>query len=163
MPPPIDKTSGPSAALRPRLGFLSSPYVASRAVRLSGTGDTVGSHPINLAIRFLLEVSALLSLGLWGWRSGTGWLRFALALLLPIIAATLWGVFAVPGDPSRSGSAPIAVPGVLRLALELGIFALATWALHDSGFTRASWVLGVIVALHYLASYDRLVWLVGNA
>lgn len=122
----------------------------------------MGSHPINLAVRFLLEVSALLSLGLWGWRSSTGWLRLALALLVPIIAAALWGVFAVPGDPSRSGSAPIAVPGVLRLALELGFFALATWALRDSGLTRASWVLGIVVVLHYLASYDRLVWLLKN-
>lgn len=120
----------------------------------------MGSHPINLAIRFFLEIAALWSLGFWGWRSGAGWQRLVLALVLPIIAAALWGVFAVPGDPSRSGSAVIAVPGVLRLALELGIFALGTWALHDSGFTRASWVLGIIVALHYLTSYDRISWLV---
>jgi len=120
----------------------------------------MGSHPINLAIRFLLEVSALFSLGLWGWRSSNGWLRFALASLVPIIAAVLWGTFAVPGDPSRSGTAPVAVPGVLRLVLELGIFACAAWALHHAGFTRASWMLGIIVALHYLVSYDRILWLV---
>lgn len=122
----------------------------------------MGSHPINLAIRFLLEVSALFSLGLWGWRSGNGWLRFALASLVPIIAAVLWGTFAVPGDPSRSGTAPVAVPGVLRLVLELGIFACAAWALHHAGFTRASWMLGIIVALHYLISYDRILWLVNR-
>jgi hypothetical protein len=116
----------------------------------------MGSHPINLAIRFLLEMSALLSLGLWGWRSGNGWLRFALAALVPIVAAILWGTFAVPGDPSRSGAAPIQVPGVLRLALELGIFVFAAWALHDVGFARASWALGIIVTLHYLISYDRI-------
>ena len=120
----------------------------------------MGSHPINLALRFLLEVSALFSLGLWGWRSSNGWLRFALASLVPIIAAVLWGTFAVPGDPSRSGTAPVAVPGVLRLVLELGIFACAAWALHHAGFTRASWMLGIIVALHYLVSYDRILWLV---
>ena len=120
----------------------------------------MGSHPINLAIRFVLELSALFSLGLWGWRTGSGWLRFALALLVPLIAAVLWGTLAVPGDPSRSGAAPIAVPGLVRLALELVFFALAAWALHDCGFTRASWTLGIIVALHYLASYDRILWLV---
>lgn len=122
----------------------------------------MGSHPINLAIRFLLEVSALFSLGLWGWRSGNGWRRFALASLVPIIAAVLWGTFAVPGDPSRSGIAPVAVPGVLRLVLELGIFACAAWALHHAGFTRASWMLSIIVALHYLISYDRILWLVNR-
>lgn len=122
----------------------------------------MGSHPINLAIRFLLEMSALFSLGMWGWRTGNGWMRFALASLVPVVAAVLWGTFAVPNDPSRSGAAPIAVPGVLRLALELGIFAVAAWALHHCGFTRGSWVLGIIVALHYLFSFDRILWLVGQ-
>ena len=122
----------------------------------------MGSHPINLAIRFALEVAALFSMGLWGWRSGSGWLRIALALPVPLIAAALWGTLAVPGDPSRSGGAPIAVPGVVRLVLELAIFAFATWALHDLGFTRASWMLGIIVALHYLTSYDRILWLVSQ-
>ena len=122
----------------------------------------MGSHPINLAIRFVLELSALFSLGLWGWRSGNGWQRFALALLVPIVAAVLWGTFAVPGDPSRSGAAPIAVPGVVRLVLELGIFALAAWALNHAGFARASWILGIIVALHYVTSYDRIMWLVSR-
>jgi len=120
----------------------------------------MGSHPINLAIRFLLEMSALFSLGLWGWRSGGAWSRYVLAAIVPIVAAILWGTFAVPGDPSRSGRAPVAVPGVLRLVLELGIFACAVWALHHAGLTRVSWMLGIIVALHYLVSYDRILWLV---
>jgi len=69
----------------------------------------MGSHPINLAIRFLLEVMALLAMGFWGWRFGEGWLRFALAAILPIIAALLWGIFAVPSDPSRSGGAALSI------------------------------------------------------
>ena len=67
----------------------------------------MGSHPINLALRFLLELSALFAMGVWGWRYSEGWLRFVLALSIPIIAAVLWGTFAVPDDPSRSGGAPI--------------------------------------------------------
>ena len=55
----------------------------------------MGSHPINLAIRFLLEVAALLSMGIWGWRFGEGWLRLALAALIPTAAAVLWGTVAV--------------------------------------------------------------------
>lgn len=120
----------------------------------------MGSHPINLAIRFLLELSALLAMGVWGWRHGEGWLRLVLALGIPITAAVLWGTFAVPNDPSRSGTAPIAVPGVLRLAIELAVFGFATWALYDAGFTRLSWVLGIIVAIHYITSYDRILWLI---
>lgn len=120
----------------------------------------MGSRPINLAIRFLLELSALLAMGVWGWRQGEGWFRLLLALSVPIIAAVVWGTFAVPNDPSRSGAAPIAVPGILRLAIELAVFAFATWALYDLGFTGLSWALGIIVALHYIASYDRILWLI---
>jgi hypothetical protein len=120
----------------------------------------MGSHPINLAIRFLLELSALLAMGVWGWRQGEGWFRFLLALGVPIIAAIVWGTFAVPNDPSRSGAAPIAIPGILRLAIELAFFIFAIWALYDLGFTGLSWILGIIVALHYIVSYDRILWLI---
>lgn len=120
----------------------------------------MGSHPINLVIRFLLELSALLALGVWGWQQAEGSLRFVLAVTIPLSAAILWGVFAVPGDPSRSGTAPIAVPGMLRLALELAVFGFATWALYQVGATGLSWTLGIAVTLHYLTSYDRLLWLI---
>ena len=122
----------------------------------------MGSHPINLAIRFLLELSALLTMGVWGWRQSEGWFRFVLALGIPIIVAVVWGTFAVPNDPSRSGAAPIAVPGILRLAIELVVFALAIWALYDLGYTRLSWILGIIVAIHYITSYDRVLWLIAQ-
>ena len=120
----------------------------------------MGSHPINLTLRFLLELSALFAMGVWGWRSSVGWLRFALALGIPIVAAVVWGTFAVPDDPSRSGAAPIAVSGILRLLIEAAIFGCAVWALYDAGFTGLSWGLGLIVVLHYLASYDRMLWLI---
>jgi hypothetical protein len=120
----------------------------------------MGSNPINLAIRFLLELSALVTMGVWGWRQGQGWLRVVLALGIPLIAAVIWGTFAVPNDPSRSGAAPIAVPGMLRLAIELAFLIFATWALYDLGVTTLSWTLGVIVALHYIASYDRILRLI---
>ena len=120
----------------------------------------MGSNPINLAVRFILELSALLVMGVWGWGQGEGWFRFLLALGVPLIAAVVWGTFAVPNDPSRSGAAPVAVPGILRLAIELAFFLFATWALYDLGNTRLSWALGVIVALHYIASYDRMLGLI---
>ena len=122
----------------------------------------MGSHPINLAIRFLLEVSALLSMGIWGWRHSEGPFRFVLALGIPLILAAVWGTFAVPNDPSRSGAAPIVVLGIIRLVIELSVFALATWALYDLGYTRISWILGLIVALHYIVSYDRVTWLIAQ-
>ena len=119
----------------------------------------MGSHPINLAFRFLLEITALTFIGIWGWQMGAGWTRFALALVFPVFAASLWGIFNVPNDPSRSGKAPVPVPGIVRLLIELAYFAFATWGIYDLGFSRLSMVLGIAVILHYLVSYDRVLWL----
>jgi hypothetical protein len=122
----------------------------------------MGAHPINLAVRFLLEISGLVSLGIWGWKQSDGWLRFVLAIGIPIIFAAIWGTFAVPDDPSRSGKAPIATPGIIRLVIELGFFSCAIWSLYDVGFKKVSLAFGIMVVLHYLISYDRIKWLISQ-
>ncbi|MFT4737914.1 MAG: hypothetical protein ACI8QD_001980 [Cyclobacteriaceae bacterium] len=131
---------------------------------LNGTNykRIMGSHPINLTVRFLLEISALVSAGLWGWKQSDGWLRFFLAIGIPIILAAIWGTFAVPNDPSRSGSAPIITPGIIRFAIEIGVFTFATWSLYDLGLNKLSLALGIIVVLHYIISYDRIMWLMSQ-
>jgi hypothetical protein len=120
----------------------------------------MGSNPINLAVRFFLELTALIAMGFWGWNQRAGVLRFVLAFGIPVIAAVLWGIFAVPNDPSRSGHAPIATPGILRLALELIFFSFAAWTLYSAGATTASWVFVIVTLVHYILSYDRLYWLI---
>jgi len=119
----------------------------------------MGSNPINLTVRFLLELSSLLAMGVWGWRQSDGWERYVLAIGLPIIAAVVWGTFAIANDPSRSGNAPVPVSGIVRLAIEFLFFGFATWALYDTGSTNLSLLLGVIVVVHYVISYDRILWL----
>lgn len=122
----------------------------------------MGSHPLNLALRLLLEMGALAAAGYYGWKLADGPLRFVAAIGLPLILAAIWGTFAVPDDPSRSGNAPVAVPGPLRLALELAIFAFATWALYSTKALTWSLVLGGLTVLHYVLSYDRIAWLLGS-
>ena len=122
----------------------------------------MGSHPLNLVLRFLLEITALISFGIWGWKQEDGWLRLFLAIGLPILFATIWGIFAVPDDPSRSGAAPVVTPGIVRLLLELAFFAFAVWCLKDMGFTKVSLIYGIIVIAHYILSYDRIVWLLNR-
>ena len=119
----------------------------------------MGSHPLNLAFRFILELSALFSTGYWGWTQHQGVARWLLAIGLPVLLAILWGTFAVPNDPSRSGKAPIPTPGFLRLLLELAIFAVATIALIASQRVSAGLLLAGLTVFHYLISYDRIVWL----
>jgi hypothetical protein len=119
----------------------------------------MASHPVNLAIRFFLEVAALIVFGMWGSNYSNDWLGIVLMIGLPLIAATCWGVFNVPGDPSRSGNAPIIVPGIVRLLIELLFFTAAILALYAMGYPRLSLLMGSVVAIHYLVSYDRLAWL----
>ena len=119
----------------------------------------MGSHPINLAARFLLELMVLISTGMWGLRQTDSWLKFAMAIGIPLVLAMTWGIFAVPDDPSRSGAAPIAVPGILRLIIELGIFSIGVWAISDLDYPIVSLVLGIAVLIHYAVSYDRIAWL----
>lgn len=120
----------------------------------------MGSHPINLTIRFLLELTALIVFGYWGWGVSDGWFRFVLVIGVPVIAAALWGIFAVPNDPSRSGKTPIPTSGLLRLFMEFSFFGLAAWALFDFEYTSLGWTYCTIVVIHYCLSYDRIIWLI---
>ena len=119
----------------------------------------MGSHPANLILRFLLEITALISLGIWGWKQSDSWFRFVLAIGLPIIIAVIWGTFAVPNDPSRSGSARVITAGFIRLIIEFGIFGFAIWSLSDIEWYRISLIFGIVVMAHYIVSYDRVCWL----
>ncbi|MBK7230842.1 MAG: YrdB family protein [Saprospiraceae bacterium] len=114
---------------------------------------------LNLAIRFILELTALGMMGFWGWKQTDGWLRFILALGIPIIFMSIWVVFNVPGDPSRSGNAPIVVSGIVRLLIELCFFGFASWATYKLGFQNFSALLVFIILLHYVISYERIIWI----
>lgn len=122
----------------------------------------MGSHPLNLIFRFLLELIALASFGLWAWKQHDSWVRILLAIGVPLVLAIIWGTFAVPNDPSRSGRAPVVTPGFARLIIELGFFVFAIWVLRDIEWNRMSLIMGIAVLLHYLLSYDRIIWLLSK-
>ena len=120
----------------------------------------MGSNPINLALRFLLELTTLIAAGIWGWNIGEGITPYLFAFTIPILLAAAWGTFNVPNDPSRSGKAPIKTPGIIRLILELSFFTFGTWCLFDLQYTNISILFSTIVIGHYAVSYDRIKWLV---
>lgn len=113
----------------------------------------------NLVLRFLLELAALAGLGAWAWHAAAGWWRIAFSLLIILVVTALWGIFAVPNDPSRSGAAPVPVPGALRLLLELTILFGGAYAWHLGGHALIAIVSAALIALHYALSFDRIVWL----
>ncbi|MCB0400923.1 MAG: YrdB family protein [Flavobacteriales bacterium] len=118
-----------------------------------------GNHPINLALRFLLEICALLAVGYWAYLWQDSNLRYVFMILFPCILAAVWGIFAVPGDPSRSGKTVVKTPGWIRLILELIIFSLGILALYQTHLITAASLLCGWTLLHYLLSVDRINWL----
>ena len=117
---------------------------------------------INLAIRFCLEITALIAVGMYGWHQSDSWLRYVYATGLPLLLSVIWGVFNVPGDPSRGGSAPVPVPGFVRLIIEAAFFACGAYALISLGYATAGWIFTVVIIVHYLASFNRVLWILSN-
>lgn len=116
-------------------------------------------HTLNLALRFLLEIAALGAVAWWGHsRTDEPW-RWALAFGLPLLFAVLWGTFAVPDDPSRGGQPVVAVPGAVRLALELAVFGAGVLALRGVDRPWLALSLGALVLVHYAAWPSRIRWL----
>ena len=107
----------------------------------------------------MLELAALTGMGIWGYHLTSGFTRFLWAFGIPVLAAIVWWAFNVPGDPSRSGKAPVRIRGWLRLLLELFIFIFAAWAYHKSIDWKAGIVFASLVVIHYLFSLRRIVWL----
>jgi hypothetical protein len=100
---------------------------------------------LNLALRFALEMCALVALGYGGWHTPfPGWARLLLAVGLPLAAVVLWGRWVAP-----KASHPVHDP--LRLIPEWVVFGGATIALFGTGHP----VLGALLAI--LAAVNRLV------
>lgn len=133
--------------------------IASPSQQSARGGTTLSHHPLNLALRFALEVAASITLGYWGWHQAEGPLRLMPAILLPLAAAALWSIFRVPGDATASGDAPVAVPGPVQLALELGLITFAAWGLANVGRPVIALFLAGTTLLHYVVSYERILWL----
>lgn len=114
----------------------------------------------NLALRFLLELAALTGLAAAAWKLGSDTGRWIGVVTVPVAAAVIWAVFNVLDDPSRSGTAPVEVDGVIRLVLELAILGGAAAALAFAIRPELGMVMVLAILGHYLASLDRVQWLV---
>jgi hypothetical protein len=122
----------------------------------------VGDHPANLLFRWFLDLAVLASVGLWGWQRTGGWGRPFVAVLLPLTIVAVLGLFAAEDDPTRSGYAPVPVPGGLRFLLEVAVFGLACLALADLGLHRAGMSLSGGVLVHYALDWRRVRRLLGR-
>ncbi|GAB2564846.1 YrdB family protein [Nocardia heshunensis] len=119
-------------------------------------------NPVMLGVRFLLELTAVVSFGILGWRAfDTPW-RFLLVVILPIAIAALWGTFAVPGDPSRNGEATVPVPGIIRLVVEVLVLGGGALALWGAELPTAALISAIILVAYQALAYDRIGWLLAH-
>ena len=116
-------------------------------------------NAVNLALRFFLEVIALGAIGWWGWAQTESWWRVPLAVTAVLLTGAVWGIFAVPNDPSRGGNGLVQVPGIARLALELLVFGAAALALKSVGRPTFAMAFTILVVSHYAWSHERIAWL----
>jgi hypothetical protein len=120
-------------------------------------------QPLNAVLRFALELVALGVLGAWGHACSTDPARRYLWLLaVPLLAATIWGAFTVANDPSRGKNGPVRVSGYVRLGIEATFFGCAIAACY--ALTSAAWAaaFGMLVCLHYVATFSRVRWLLSQ-
>ena len=76
----------------------------------------------NLALRFLLELSALAATAYWGFATASGLTQWVLGLGAPALIAVIWGLFVSP-------KAKVELPRPAQFAIELLVFAAAALAL----------------------------------
>ncbi|MBZ0181594.1 MAG: YrdB family protein [Melioribacteraceae bacterium] len=117
---------------------------------------------INLGVRFLLELAAIVSMAVWSWGLSDSWIRFLIAPGITITLAAIWATFTVPNDGGRTSKSLITTPGIIRFIIELLIFTFAIWTLYDMSLEILSIVIGAILLLHYLLSYKRVLWLLAK-
>lgn len=98
--------------------------------------------PLNLALRFLLELCLLAALGSWGYSlGGSPIVKVFLALLVVLIVSAIWGIFL---SPKRQ----VLLPGAARLLLEVALFALAVVALAATGHPTLAAALAIVYAIN---------------
>ncbi len=96
----------------------------------------------NLAVRFVLELSALAALAYWGFSlNASVAVRVLAGLGAPVVAAVLWGMFASP-------RAAVPVPDGVQLLVQLGTFTVAVAALAFAGRPQLAWGFGIAAAVN---------------
>jgi len=113
----------------------------------------MSKHPLNLALRFLLELVSLCIIATWAWIFHQGIYQWVAVIVYPATAAAAWAIFKVEGE---DGKVLVAVSGITRLLIEILLFSTAARMLYQlhSGRLYSFYLLFLMV--HYAVSYDRV-------
>lgn len=102
---------------------------------------------INLGLRFILEISALVVYGYWGFKIGnSGFTKGLLCIIIPVAIAVVWGVFGSP-----KASIPLSEP--LHLVLEVIVFLIPVGLLFSINGIKLAIGYGMIAVLNRILMY----------
>jgi hypothetical protein len=103
--------------------------------------------PLNLAVRFLMELGALAGFAYWGWQTGASVAsQILLAGVTPLLAALIWGRFIAPKAPHR-------LEDPLRVGIEIVFFGAATAALIVAGAPTTGTFFGIVAAVSLILMF----------
>ena len=111
---------------------------------------------------FLLELAMFAAFAYAGWHAADCARSWLFAILFPLGAMLMWGIFRTPGDMPESKQRIFPTPGPVRLILEIGLFVLSGFALWVSGGRAAAETLWTFAALNYILSLSRIRWLLDH-
>lgn len=101
-----------------------------------------GLQSANLALRFVLELTALVALGYWGFSThGSAAAKILFGAGAPLLAAVVWGLFVAP-------KAAFPVPLPWRLLIEAVVFGSAAVALIAAGRPALGGAFLVVVLIN---------------
>jgi len=98
-------------------------------------------RPVNLAVKFLLELAAFAALAYWGASTGPGAWAVVLAIAAPLAAVIVWALFCAPRARRR-------LPVLARAPLELAVFGLAAGGLAAAGAVTLAIIFGAVVIVN---------------
>lgn len=114
--------------------------------------------------QFFLEIAGLIGVARLGWTiAGGGLMGLSLAALFVAVAGALWALFRARGYVPNGADPVIAVPGPLRLGIELGVLAAGAAGLWLSGWGIAAVVFALGVIVIYALLGERTMGLLRNA
>jgi len=103
-----------------------------------------GIKVLNLGVRFLLEIIALIILGYWGFQVSQGTImKIIVGIGTPLLAAVIWGLFGAP-------KATYLLTGFPFLLLEIIIFGLPAVALFFIEKQKLAFIYGLVTVINLI-------------
>lgn len=102
---------------------------------------------INLGLRFILELIALISFGYWGFKTKeTFVLKVCFGIGLPLLTAIIWGIFGSP-----KAVLPLSKP--LQWILLIAIYLVSAFALYKAGVKHMVAIYLITAAINSVLMY----------